>query len=78
MIGDLDNRLYDEINHFHDFMYVSASQALSRLFGFDMVDTLPPIDKLVVQLESYHTFYFVEGQEEQVTVSTREDENLTK
>lgn len=53
-----DQQYYDEIGHFHDARYVSASEALFRLFQFKIIDKNPNVVRLDVHLEDHRTVCF--------------------
>jgi hypothetical protein len=51
----------DEIKHYQDGRYVSASEGAWRLFGFDMQKKVPTVVRLAVHLPGQQTVYFQEG-----------------
>lgn len=55
---------YNEIDQFQDWRYVSASEAVWRLFSFEIVQRHPSVVRLDVHLPDQHTVYFAEGSEQ--------------
>ena len=56
---------HDEIKTFLDARYVSAPEALWRLFEYDMHDQSHHVERLPVHLPEYQTVFFQAGQEQQ-------------
>lgn len=54
---------YDGISHFQDGRYVSASEALWRVFRIETIYKSPTVVRLDVHLENHHTLYFRKGRE---------------
>ncbi len=48
---------------FQDARYVSASEAIWRILGFDIVNHKPSVVRLEVHTENHHTVYFRQGEE---------------
>lgn len=69
---------YDEIGHFQDARYVSASEALWRLFQFEIIDKQPTVVRLDVHLENYHTVYFREERQQQAANRPRPGTKITE
>jgi len=73
-----DNQRYDEISHFQDARYVSASEASWRILGFDIVDRSPPVFRLDVHLEGHHTVYFSEENADVAAARERPGTKMTE
>ena len=54
----------DEIRHYQDARYISASEAAWRLLSFPMVEHEPFVERLEVNLEGHHIVYYKEGEHE--------------
>ncbi len=62
----------DEIAHFQDARYVSASEAAWRLLGFDLVDNDPAVYRLEVHTPDNYAVYFREGEQVEAAMKGRE------
>lgn len=69
---------YVEIGHFQDARYVSASEALWRLFQFEIIDKQPTVVGLDVHLENHHTVYFREEQQQQAANRSKPGTKITE
>ena len=58
-----ENDRYDEISNSQLARYISASEAVWRILRFDFISRKPPVLRLDVHLENYHTVVFEEVQE---------------
>ena len=54
----------DEIRHYQDARYVSASETAWRLFSFPMVELEPSVERLEIHLEGHHSVYYKECEHE--------------
>ena len=69
---------HDEIKTFLNARYVSAPEALWRLFEFPMQEKSHAVKRLAVHLPNLQRVYFVEGQEDQaVNRALQKDTHLT-
>ena len=57
--------IIDEIKKYTDSRYIGASEAVWRIFGFDMSSRYPAICWLQIHKEDGHTVFFEEGDEVQ-------------
>ena len=57
--------IIDEIKKYTDSRYIGASEAVWRIFGFDMSSRYPAICRLQIHEEGGHTVFFEEGDEAQ-------------
>ena len=73
-----ENECHDDISNFQDARYVSASEAVWRLFSFDIVDRNPPVVKLAVHLPNHDTVYFEEGREQEAALRPAPGTKLTE
>ena len=54
----------DEIRHYQDARYVSASESACRLFSFPVVEHGLSVERLEFHLNFHHTVYYKEGEHE--------------
>ncbi len=54
----------NEIRHYQDARYISASEVAWRLFSFLMVEHEPSVERLEFHLEVHHIVYYKEGEHE--------------
>ncbi|UYV82863.1 hypothetical protein LAZ67_22001131, partial [Cordylochernes scorpioides] len=62
---DMESRAHDEIKNFLDARYVSAPEAMWRMFEYRLHAHSHTICRLAVHLPNFQSVYFVEGSEEQ-------------
>ncbi|UYV81233.1 hypothetical protein LAZ67_20000416 [Cordylochernes scorpioides] len=62
---DMESRAHDEIKNFLDARYVSAPEAMWRMFEYRLHAHSHTICRLAVHLANFQSVYFVEGSEEQ-------------
>ncbi|UYV67116.1 hypothetical protein LAZ67_4003936 [Cordylochernes scorpioides] len=62
---DLESRAHDEIKNFLDARYVSAPEAMWRMFEYRLHAHSHTLCRLAVHLPNFQSVYFVEGSEEQ-------------
>ncbi|UYV63493.1 hypothetical protein LAZ67_2004302 [Cordylochernes scorpioides] len=62
---DMESRAHDEIKNFLDARYVSAPEAMWRMFEYRLHAHSHTICRLAVHLPNFQSIYFVEGSEEQ-------------
>lgn len=53
---------YNEIGHFHDVRYLSASESVRRSVAFDIVDRSPIVVRVDVHLVDQQRAVLAEGQ----------------
>ena len=58
----------DEIQHYQDARYVSASEAAWRLFSFPIVEHEPSVERLEFHLEGQHIVYYKKGEHENAII----------
>ena len=75
--NDQHNNSRDEINQFLDARYVSAPEALWRIFGFFLHKEFPSHQRLSIHLPGQEMVYFREGSNIQEIVSTAESKDTT-
>lgn len=68
----------DEIRHFQDSPYVLASEALWRLFRFEIIDRNLPDVRHYVHLENHRTVNFRERQQYTTAQQSRPETKITK
>ncbi|UYV80109.1 hypothetical protein LAZ67_18001721 [Cordylochernes scorpioides] len=62
---DMESRAHNEIKNFLDARYVSAPEAMWRMFEYRLHAHSHTICRLAVHLPNFQSVYFVEGSEEQ-------------
>ena len=73
--GQLAN---NEIQRFTDARYISASEALWRLYGFPISQKYPPVEKLPVHLEGEQVVIIHEGETPQAAAERTTKTQLTE
>lgn len=73
-----ENERYDEIDQFVDSRFLSSIEANWRLLGYDIIKRSPPVMRLDVHVENYHTVYYAEDEAAEAARRQRPGTKITE
>lgn len=65
VMASIQSDEHNEIQHYVDARYVSASEACWRIFHYDLHDRSPAVQRLAVHLPGQHAVLYKEGKAEE-------------
>lgn len=65
VMASIQSDEHNEIQHYVDARYVSASEACLRIFHYDLHDRSPAVQRLAVHLPGQHAVLYKEGKAEE-------------